>query len=333
MKSLTSFFLRWIFGPLILIVLHLWSFGALYYSPVEPEFLRMWLAALYGAGIPLAVILRRSRKWAVLLPLAGFLCVLAYEYQIQPKKNACYPPEVGKTAYAEFKGDRVTLHNVRNADYRTVHDFETRWETREYELKYLRTLDVFMSYWGMDAIAHVFVSFGFTQGRYLAVSVECRPEVGESYGMFKGFFKHYEIIYVWADERDVVRLRTNYRKEDVYLYRTLLAPAQVRSLFVSMLERTNKLDKDPEFYNTVTDSCTNTIGNHIVEAKVFDLPFWKRRLLTGTLDRRLYQQGLLETLGRSFPALRVQSRINAKAQAADRDEDFSMKIRTHQTKV
>ncbi len=328
MRSFFSFLLRWIFLPLVLIVLHLWSFGALYYSPIQPELLRTTMAYAYLCGIPLVLLIRRSQKWAVILPLAGFLCVLAYEWQIQPKTNAHYPPSVEKAAYAEFQGDRVTLHNIRNADYRTVEDFNVRWETREYDLKDLRTLDVFVNYWGMDAIAHVFVSFGFTNGRYLAVSVEYRPEVGEKYGTFNGLFKQYEIIYVWADERDVARLRTNYRKEDVYLYRTTFTPDQVRKFFLSMLEKTNALHKRLEFYNTVTQSCTNTLGDHIIKAKLFDLPFWKRRILTGTIDRRLYDQGLLETLGKPFPELRAQSKINAKGQVADQDPDFSKRIRT-----
>jgi hypothetical protein len=320
--------LRWICLPVLLLILHLWSFGALYFSPIQPEPLRTALAYAYAAAIPLAILVLRSKKWAVILPLAGFLCVLAYEWQIQPKTNAHYPPAVEKTAYADLNGDRVALHNIRNADYRTVDDFDVRWETREYDLKDIRTLDIFVNYWGVDAVAHVFVSFGFADGRYQAVSIEYRPEVGESYGTFNGLFKQYEIIYVWADERDVARLRTNYRKEDVYLYRTRLSPDQVRRLFVSMIERTNALHEKPEFYNTVTESCTNTIGDHVVKAKLYDLPFWKRRILTGSVDRRLYEGGLLEPLGKPFPQLRAQSKVNAIAQAADQDPEFSKKIRS-----
>ncbi len=328
MRSILSFLLCWIILLVVLTGLHLWSFGALYFSPIQPESLRMAIAYGFLAGVPLAVLILRSRKWAVILPLAAFLCVLAYEWQIQPKTNAHYPQEVAQTAYAEFKGDHVIVHNIRNSNYRSVTDFDVRWETREYDLKDLKTLDVYVNYWGMDAIAHVFVSYGFTDGRYLAVSIEYRPEVGESYGTFNGLFKQYEIIYVWADERDIARLRTNYRKEDVYLYRTNLTPEQIRRLFVSMLEKTNSLRTKPEFYNTVTQSCTNTIGDHIIKARIFDLPFWQRKILTGATDRRLYERGLLENHGKTFPELRAQSKINAKGQAADQDPDFSKKIRT-----
>lgn len=198
MRKVFSFLLRWILLPFVLIGFHLWSFGALYYSPIQPEPLRTASAYCFLAGVPLIVLILRSRKWAVILPLLGFICVVAYEWQIQPKKEGHYQPQVAKVAYAELRGDGVILHNVRNSDYRTVDDFDVRWETREYDLKDLRTLDVFVNYWGIETVAHVFVSFGFADGQYLAVSIEYRPEVGEQYGTFNGLFKQYEIIYVWG---------------------------------------------------------------------------------------------------------------------------------------
>lgn len=332
MKTFLSFTVRWICLPVLLLILHLWSFGALYFSPIQPEAIRLAIAYAYGAGVPFAALLFlifRKKKWAVILPLIGYLCVLAYEWQILPKTNAVYQPQVARTAFANIQGDAVVFYNIRNNAYRTVDDFDVHYETREYDLKKLRTLDVYTNYWGMDAIAHVFISFGFADGRYLAVSIEYRPEVGEKYGTFNGLFKQYEIIYVWADERDVTRLRTNYRKEDVYLYRTSLTPDQVRKLFVSMVERTNALTEKPEFYNTITESCTNTIGDHIIKARVFDIPWWKRRILTGSVGKRLYEQGLLVTGGKSFDQLRLESNIDARAQAVDQAADFSEKIRTH----
>lgn len=332
MRNIFNFLFSWVIVPVVLIALHLWSFGALYFSPVRPETTRFAIAYAYGAGIPLLallVLVFRRKKWAVLVPLIGFFCVLGYEWQLQPNASALYQPQVARTAFANIQGDTVVFYNIRNNTYRTADDFDVHYETREYDLKKLRTLDIYTNYWGVDAVAHVFVSFGFSDGRYLAVSIEYRPEVGEKYGTFNGLFKQYEIIYVWADERDVARLRTNYRKEDVYLYRTSLSPDQVRKLFLSMVERTNALNEKPEFYNTVTESCTNTIGDHIIKAHVFDLPWWKRRILTGSVGKRLYDEGLLMTGGKSFDHLRAESDISARAQAADQAADFSEKIRTH----
>jgi hypothetical protein len=186
-----------------------------------------------------------------------------------------------------------------------------------------------VNYWGMSAIAHTFLSFGFSDGRYVAVSIEIRPEVGEVYGMLTGFFKQYELLYIWGDERDLVRLRTNYKGEQVYLYRAAWPPETVRKLFVTMLERTQALSVAPQFYNTATQSCTNTIGNDIIAAHVMKIPWYKRRLRTGDIDRRLYAAGILRTQGKSFEELRRESLIDARAKAADRDAAFSEKIRTH----
>ena len=69
-------------------------------------------------------------------------------------------------------------------------------------------------------IAHIFLSFGFGTDDHLAVSIERRDEIGEGYSTIKGLFRQFELFYVVADERDVIRLRTNYRRapyEEVYL--------------------------------------------------------------------------------------------------------------------
>ncbi len=336
MKTMIRFFLQaisfmifFILLPVVLFVAQLWSFGALFYCsfPAHPGW-QLYAAWGYVALVLLAILWVRNYRMALGIALAAFLAVLCWFQSIQPSTGGVYPPHLVMPE-VEFRGDKVTIHNVRNSDYRTRDDADIRYETRTYSLSELKTLDVMVNYWGMDWIAHTFLSFGFSDGRYLSVSVEIRPEVGKSYGELKGLFKQYQLIYIWADERDLVRVRTNYRKEDVYLYRTAFTPGQVRRLFVSMLERTERLHQRPEFYNTLTQSCTNTLGNHIIETKIFDLPFWKRRVLTGSVDLRLCQEGLLETSGRSFAELREQSKINERAKAADKDPDFSAKIRTH----
>jgi len=192
----------------------------------------------------------------------------------------------------------------------------------------LQTVDIFINYWGMESIAHAFLSFGFSDGRYLPISIEIRPEVGEEYGLLNGFFKQYELLYLWADERDLVLTRTNVREEDAYLYRVNLKPPNVRKLFISMINRTNNLYEKPDFYNTLFESCTNTIGDHVINEHIVDLPFWKRRFLSGDVDQRMYKLGLLDT-AQPFSALRQKANINERAKAADRDPHFSSKIRTH----
>jgi hypothetical protein len=329
LKVFVSGILFYVIVPLVLLLAQLWSFGAIYFCSfsAHPEW-RSSAAWGYAALMVIGLLASRKYSRALVIAFLSFLGIAVWFSSIQPPANGVYPANLVMPG-VEFQGDRVTIHNVRNCDYRTRDDYDVHYETRTYSLKDLKTLDVMVNYWGMDWIAHTFLSFGFSDGRYLSVSVEIRPEVGESYGEVKGIFKQYELIYIWADERDLVRTRTNYRNENVYLYRTSFTPDQVRKFFVNMLERTERIRQKPEFYNTITQSCTNTLGDHLIDSKIMSLPFWKRRLLTGKIDRRLYDQGLLETFGRPFPELRAISKIDERAKAADQDIQFSEKIRTH----
>ncbi len=306
--------------------LHLWSALALYFR--GPSSLRLPLAIFYGVAVIAWIFFSRRKRRALCLSLLAFLAVALWFSAIKPPKNAAYPPELAM-AQVDFNGDLVTVRGVRDCDYRTKEDFDVRYETRTYDLRDLKTLDVMVNYWGMSSVAHTFLSYGFSDGRYLSVSIEIRPEVGEKYGMLAGFFKQYELIYIWGDERDLVRLRTNYKGEQVYLYRASWSPEVIRKLFVTMLQRTQGLYATPQFYNTATQSCTNTIGNDIIAAHIMKIPWYKRRLATGGIDRRLYAGGVLETRGKPFEELRKEALIDDRARAADKDPDFSVKIRTH----
>lgn len=321
--------LKILFWP-VGVLLHVWSALAIYYCsfPAHPR----WSAPAavgYLLFVVLVVLLRPGRTQALFFTLAGFVAVALWFSTIKLSPDAVYPAHL-VMPYADFKGESVTIHNVRNCDYRSTTDFDVRYETRTYNLADVRSVDLYVNYWGIEQVAHTFVSFGFSDGRYLAVSIECRPPAGKTYGILKGLFKQYGLIYVWADERDVVRLRANYRNEDVYLYRTTFTPEDARKLFVAMLEKTNANYRSPAFYNTLFQSCTNTIGNAVIEAKIYRIPFWKRRFLTGTVDRRLYRQGWLDT-SLPFAELRKRANIDARAQAADQSPDFSREIRANLT--
>jgi hypothetical protein len=229
---------------------------------------------------------------------------------------------------AEIEGDHVTIHNVRNFEYRTETDYTPQWETRSYDLSQIRGADLFITYWGSPWIAHPIVSFDFADGGHVAFSIESRKEVGEDYSAFKGFFRQYELIYIVADERDVIRLRTNYRVgEEVYLYRTTATADSARTVFLDYLRSANLLHAQPAFYNAATSNCTTNIRIHTKAAAGDKITPWNwRLLLNGKADAFAYGHGRFVG-DLPFPALKAQAHINETARAADSAADFSARIR------
>ncbi len=190
-------------------------------------------------------------------------------------------------------GHRVTLHHVRNFDWRSNTDYTQRWETRGYDLNRLNSVDLIMSYWTVPAIAHMLISFGFGDGGQVVFSVEIRREKIEKFSEIGGFFKEFELSIIAADERDVIRVRTNVRGEQAYLYRIRMPVPAMRSLFLSYVEQANALVRTPRFYNTITVNCT-TLVYQMMERIVGYLPLSYRLILSGYLPEYVYGVGGLD---------------------------------------
>ena len=172
-------------------------------------------------------------------------------------------PDVARFPAATIAGRQVIIHNLRNFDYRSETDYTEQWETRTFDLDQIRGIDLFLSFWGPTLIAHTITSWEFADGSHLAISIETRKEKGESYSALRGFFRQYELYYVVADERDVIRLRTNYRGERVYLYRLKVRPEFARALLLDYLAEVNRLAGRPRWYNALTHNCTTVIQHHV----------------------------------------------------------------------
>ena len=271
------------------------------------------------------------RDLALLAVLLGFVLVwgilVGWWSTITPSNARDWQPDVAVLPSATVDGDRVTLHNIRNFAYRTATAFTPRYCDKTFDLRRLDSADLISSYWGSEAIAHLFGSFGFGGQEYVAISAEIRKERTEDYSTLKGFFKQYELIYVVADERDVIRLRTTYRQppEEVYLYRTRVPPAQARRLFLDYVREINSLVEQPAFYNTLTTNCTTNVLFHVRASGGIARYNWKV-LLSGYAPAYAYDIGGLDT-SLSFAALKQRSHINDRAQAVGDAPDFSQRIR------
>lgn len=236
-------------------------------------------------------------------------------------------PLQARVATAEYHGSQVTIHNVRNTEFRTADDYTVRWEDRTYDLDKIKSLDyVVVPFPESPAIAHTMLSFGFEGGDYLDVSVETRKEKGEGYGMLAGVMNQYEIIYILGDEHDLIQLRTHHWMNDVYLYRTRAKPEEAREIFRDVLKRVNQLAIRPEFYNTLTNNCTTNIRSHINKLFPDRIPYDFRVLFPGRSDELAYDLGLLDT-DDTFQHTRERARINYLAYLYGDDPDFSVKIR------
>jgi hypothetical protein len=232
---------------------------------------------------------------------------------------------VARTPTAERDGSRVTVHDVRHFDYRSESDFAERWETRAYDLDRLRGLDLFVSYWGKTLYAHTIVSWDFEGSPPLAASIETRKEKGESYSAVRGFFRQYELVYVFADERDVVRLRTSFRGERVFLYRLTTSRAGARALLEQYLSEAGDLARRPAWYNAFTENCTTTIWRNVRALDPTTRFDW-RLLANGYVDGMLYERGLLDQ-SLPFEALRALSDVTERAKACGDRADFSRCLR------
>jgi hypothetical protein len=307
-----------------------WGTLALHYSDLAPGPLRDALAvanallALMAVG---SVLVGRSRRTFLAMFAVAFVALLVYWRTIAPSNDRDWAPEVARLPSATIDGDLVTLHDIRNFDYRSETDFIPAYYDRTFDLRRLDAVDLVTSYWMGPAIAHVFLSFGFGD-EHVAVSIEARKERSEGYSSVQGFFKRYELIYIVGDERDLIRVRTNFRRdppEDVYMYRVRSPFENRRRLFLDYIRTINALRAEPRFYNTLTTNCTTTIVVH-TRVNPGHLPLSRKVLLSGYAAEYAYEEGRLDP-SLPFEELQRKSRINDAARAADRDPDFSRRIR------
>jgi hypothetical protein len=321
---------RWLGFALLAIAILLiggWSALAVWFRFAASEPVRDVLA---GAILLLALVtvmcLATSRRWlAVTAYAALFAVVLAWWATITPANDRDWTPEVARSVTATIDGDRLVVSNVRNFTWRSDTDFDERWEKRTYSLSHVANVDLILSYWAGEAIAHLIVSFGFDDGARLDFSIETRKEQGEAYSTIAGFFRQYELAIIAADERDVVRVRSNVRDEDVRIYRLRMPPAYAQALLREYLADANELARTPRWYNTLTGNCTTLVFGMIRVLRP-DLRLDYRVLLSGYLPDLAYELGATDT-SMPFERLRELARIHDKSAQADADPDYSMKIR------
>jgi hypothetical protein len=305
------------------VLMTLWSALALFFDlPAAP-----WrvVAAVAYLLTTAALLYFAKRRWQRFFgALLCFALVLSWWLTLKPSNNRPWQTDVSKLASVDIGNGHAVIHNFRQCDYRTELDYTCTWSSVDVDLAQIRGVDLFMNYWGSPWIAHTIVSFDLGHGRHVAFSIETRKQLGQTYSALRGFFRQYTLTSVVSNERDLVRLRTNYRHgEDLYLYHTRATPTFARSLFLDYSAMTNQLDAHPQWYNAITHNCTTEIFTfETMKSQPLD---W-RILLNGKADEMEYQKGELAG-DLPFAELKQRAYINPAARSADRDPQFSERIR------
>jgi Domain of unknown function (DUF4105) len=304
-----------------------WAVLALWYQAPGNQFVKFIILALWAAfslGIIFAVWNGRAAVGLIAFA-AAFAILLVWWHRIPPTNHRLWSDDVAQMTTGTVDGNRVTLNNVRNFAWRSDTDYTQRWESRTYDLEKLRSVDMVMSYWTGPAIAHMLMTFGFDDGQYVVFSVEVRRLKTGDYSELGGFFKQFELSVIAADERDVIRVRTNVRGEDDYLYRLRMPVEAIRSLFLGYVGEANSLIDSPRFYNTITANCT-TLVYHMMKRIVGYLPLNYRILLDGYLPGYVYEVGGLDSRY-TLEQLRDMGRITDRARRSGDSDNFSIDIR------
>ena len=304
-----------------------WAALALFYRLPGKLLLRTLSSVVWAVLVASLVAWALSRhSWLPLLVYAAlYVIVLLWWARIAPSNQRAWRDDVARLLAGQVQDDHVVLDNVRNFRWRSDSDYDIRWEQRAYDLGQLVRADAVLSYWSGPAIAHAMISFGFDDGRQLVFSVEVRKRRDQKYSSIGGFFKQFETILVAADESDIIRVRTDVRHEDVYLYPLCIEQSTMRALFTAYVAAANQLAARPAFYNTFTSNCS-TLVHRIARQIDPGLPWDMRLLLTGYLPEYLYRIGMLDQ-ALPLDQLRQQGHITERAKSIAADADFSRAIR------
>lgn len=312
----------------VLGLLYIWSIGAVYYLSFIPEHLRTSITWLFVLIIPLSLVVFRRKKlvyWIVLL--ICFSIATYYKFE-QASNQGDWNINWAVRPSVTFKGDEVNIRNIRDFQYRSETDFTPHYYDKTFHLNDLDSLYYVLSYWdGNKAVAHSILSFGFKGGNYLCVSVETRLKNGQPQTAIGGLYNQYGLLYILADERDVLRLRTNFRKEEVYMYQVNADKKMIRDIFMAIMHRVDKLNTQPQFYNTVKHNCLTSLLTDLRNARGEEIEFDYRHIFNGYSDELFYEKGAFVNENMPFAKFKEIHHINQYIKNDSDINDYSKEIR------
>lgn len=304
-----------------------WCVGAVWFHPWWPTWVGLVLAVLFVAG-SIAVVALGPRRWAI--TVIAVECAVIWLLAILPRAShdEDWARQQARMATVDFDGDEVTIHGLRRTTYDGAEVAAVEWFDDTYDLDEIET-----AWFGVQqlssvkSLAHTFVSFGFSDGRYLAISIESRRAEGRPFSPLAGTYRNYGLIYVLGDEREIIGARAVLDDDPLYLYSIRATPEAAQAMLVDMLERTNAIAERPEFYDTWENNCTNNLVVHLNRVAPIHIRPWSWRVaLPGHTGRVAYDHGLLGN-DEPFEVIQERSRINERARNVEHPAEFSAAIR------
>ncbi len=292
------------------------------------------------SALRLRSLAAREVQWKVVV-LAVVLCLLpackawqvnGLKDRLKASNDRQWSPEFSLLPTGEIQGDWVTIRNIRNIEWLSEEDFVMSHYDRTFQLSDVRGVDFVMVPFNFRPIAHTMLSFELADGTFFGVSVEIRTEQGEDYSTIMGMARQFEVTYVVADERDIIRRRTRHLNAEVYIFPTVATPGQARTLLLDIIQRMNELAEKPEFYHTLVNNCTTNIVSHVNRLNPSRVPYSIGVLLPGLADRYAYDLGILDRTV-PFEDLKRAARVNDLAELYYDEPDFSYKIRSRRRLV
>lgn len=306
----------------------LWILGAFFYLSYANKLVQI-PAAIIVATCLFYSFLKFNKKINLKILICFIVTVYAFSFFDSPRNDRLWVPDQQFMPTISIKENEVTIKNFRNCRYRGINDFDVQWETRIFDIEKLIGVDFIVEpFADWRGLAHTFLSFSFSDGEYVSISVEVRKEKNEEYSVFAGIYWNYEVIYIIGDEKDLIGLRANIRKDPVYLFPIKAKKDQVKKLFLSMVERTAKLGEKPEYYNTLFNTCSTNIVRHLKENFDLKLGIDYRIIFPGYADEAAFELNLIDT-DQKLEEARKTFLINSRSEFIEDSKAWSQQIRNY----
>lgn len=271
-----------------------------------------------------------TQPWLSLLALTHILFISSIWLSMPASNDRLWTADQEHFPEIKIKNNMITINNFRHSHYRSQTDFDARWKSTSVDLNQLVSVDFLVEHFSViEGIAHTFLTFGFEDGNHIAISVEIRKEIGEYYSPVAALFRRYELIYVIGDERDLIGMRTEHRKNPVYLFPIKASKEEIQTLFLSMLDKAHELESQPQYYNTLFNTCATNIVQHLNKNFGLEMGWDMRISFPGHSAELAYELDLINTK-KSLKDAKTQFKIKKNHPIIDDGKKWSQLIRNKQ---